>query len=153
MCICKILNTFFLFLKRFFRLSLNENQLFLGFLLHFFHLVPVYLGILGFLHIYFMATATWFVKFICFVSMYIFYSLIQWPLIYHKIIDWFLSSLWFTTFIFLSPCSEEDIWFLVSRLIFTRVFRFCPLFSQMLADIVQEWKFCRIWFHLPLWSQ
>ena len=44
-----------------------------------------------------------------------------------------------------SSRGEEINWFLVFRLIFTWGLRFyLPLFSQMLAVIVQEWKFCCI---------
>ena len=84
----------------------------------------------------------------------------KWPLFKHswntivlKIISLFLSSFWLTTLIFLlqrciiSSCSEEIIWFLAFKLVFTGAFRgYFPLLSQKLAVVVQEWKFCCIWF-------
>ena len=44
--------------------------------------------------------------------------------------------------------------FLAFKLVFTDAFRgYFSLFSQMLAVIVQEWKFCCIWFQFGLQSQ
>ena len=76
-------------------------------------------------------------------------------MIYLKIKSLILSSFWLQLpSFFCMQCVKEIIWFLVFKLVFTCVFHFCfLLFSQMLAIIVQEWKFCCIWFQFVLQSQ
>ena len=85
----------------------------------------------------------------------------KWPLINHswnmidlKIIALFLSSFWFTIFIFLSQhckilsAAKKVFDFLFSDWLSHVLCFYFPLFSQMLATLIQEWKYLNSISHI-----